>query len=253
MSCDATCTPPTSHPLSPSPGLVNSFCDEVCGKARLKRLLVLKGVVALGVGHAAALEPAVKHLRHSIKVPLAQLRGDGDRVNTALECMHVRRWEVGWEVEMHLKADKYFYSSSVPLCVIANVSITQTNEASNFTISRSHHPNPSPSPSPPLPSTLPPPPSCSRLSVQILHHPSRELSQLLPGAHHDHFLHVIRGPDGHGRAPVAIAGDSPVTSILQPVVEPLLLDKLRHPTTGQGGGENLLECDPVAHMDTHQA
>ena len=162
MSCDATCTPPTSHPLSPSPGLVNSFCDEVCGKARLKRLLVLKGVVALGVGHAAALEPAVKHLRHSIKVPLAQLRGDGDRVNTALECMHVRRWEVGWEVEMHLKADKYFYSSSVPLCAIANVSITQTNEASNFTISRSHHPNPSPppppaSPPPPLPHSLPAP------------------------------------------------------------------------------------------------
>ncbi len=52
---------PFIHSL-PSPRLVDAFCDEVCRETVLKLFPVFKGVVDLGVRHAAALKPAVKHL-----------------------------------------------------------------------------------------------------------------------------------------------------------------------------------------------
>ena len=62
-------------------GMALAFCNKVSGEVALKELLVLKGVVQLAVGHAAALKPAVKHLLHSMQVPLALLAWDGDVVN----------------------------------------------------------------------------------------------------------------------------------------------------------------------------
>lgn len=51
--------------ILPSSCLVNAFGDEVCRESVLKLLPVFKGVVHLCIRHAAALEPAVKHLRDS--------------------------------------------------------------------------------------------------------------------------------------------------------------------------------------------
>lgn len=58
---------------SPSPRLVDAFGDEVCWESVLKLLPVFEGVVGLGVRHAAALKPAVEHLRdpaqHALTTP----------------------------------------------------------------------------------------------------------------------------------------------------------------------------------------
>lgn len=47
---------------APSSGLVDALCDEVGGKSVLKLAPVLKRVVHLGIGHAAAFKPAVEDL-----------------------------------------------------------------------------------------------------------------------------------------------------------------------------------------------
>ena len=60
---------------------VHTFCHKVGRKVALEELLVLKGVVQLAVGHAATLKPAVKHLLHSMQVPLALLAGNSDVIN----------------------------------------------------------------------------------------------------------------------------------------------------------------------------
>ncbi len=80
ISAFLICQPPSVHPSIylfihrlPSPRLVNAFCDEVCWKSVLKLLPVFKRVVDLRVRHAAALEPAVKHLcdppQHTLTAP----------------------------------------------------------------------------------------------------------------------------------------------------------------------------------------
>lgn len=71
-----------SHPSSlPSSRLVNAFGDEVRREGVLKLLSVLKRVVDLGVGHAAALKPAVKDLRDPPQHALTAPRRDGQAVN----------------------------------------------------------------------------------------------------------------------------------------------------------------------------
>lgn len=57
-----------------------TFCYKVSWEVAFKEFLVLKGVVQLAVGHAATLKPAVKHLLHSVQVPLALLAGNYDMV-----------------------------------------------------------------------------------------------------------------------------------------------------------------------------
>lgn len=63
---------PIIHSL-PSSCLVNAFGNEVCWESVLKLLPVFKRVVDLGVRHAAALKPAIKHLRdppqHALTAP----------------------------------------------------------------------------------------------------------------------------------------------------------------------------------------
>lgn len=70
--------------VEPSACLVKALGDEVRGEPRLKQFLVLKGVVALCVGHGTAFKPAVKHLLHPLQIALALLRGDGDVINGVL-------------------------------------------------------------------------------------------------------------------------------------------------------------------------
>ena len=64
------------------PDLVSSLGDEVCGEIVLKLLFVLEGVVGLGIGHGARLEPAVEDLRDAFEwgTP-GPFGGDGDLVD----------------------------------------------------------------------------------------------------------------------------------------------------------------------------
>lgn len=57
-----------------------TFCYKVSREVAFKEFLVLEGVMQLAVGHATTLKPAVKHLLHSVQVPLALLAGNGDVV-----------------------------------------------------------------------------------------------------------------------------------------------------------------------------
>ena len=62
--------------------LLTYLGDEVRREVLLEALLVLEGVVQLGVGHGARLEPAVKHLVHTPQRRVARpLGGDGDVVH----------------------------------------------------------------------------------------------------------------------------------------------------------------------------
>ena len=75
---------PFIHSL-PSPRLVDAFGDEVCRESVLEILPVFEGVVDLGVGHAAALKPAVKHLCDPPQHALAAPWRDGQTVNAGGE------------------------------------------------------------------------------------------------------------------------------------------------------------------------
>lgn len=59
--------------MLPSSGLINAFSDEVSWKSVLELLPVFKGVMDLGIRHAATLEPAVEDLadppQHALSTP----------------------------------------------------------------------------------------------------------------------------------------------------------------------------------------
>lgn len=80
LICQPLSIQPFIHSL-PSPRLVNAFGDEVCGESVLKLLPVFERVVDLGVRHAAALKPAVKHLCDPPQDTLTTARGDCQTVN----------------------------------------------------------------------------------------------------------------------------------------------------------------------------
>lgn len=65
----------------PSSCLVNALSDEVCWESVLKLPFVFKGVVGLGVRHAATLKPAVEHLRDPPQHTLTTPGGDCQTVN----------------------------------------------------------------------------------------------------------------------------------------------------------------------------
>lgn len=71
---------PFIHSL-PSSCLVNPLSDEVCWESVLELPFVFKGVVGLGVRHAATLKPAVEHLRDPPQHTLATPGGDCQTVN----------------------------------------------------------------------------------------------------------------------------------------------------------------------------
>ena len=53
------------HRVEPAAGLGQVFHDEIGGKVLLKPLAVLKGIVGLGEGHGARVEPDIQHFRHA--------------------------------------------------------------------------------------------------------------------------------------------------------------------------------------------
>ena len=76
-------------------GSTRTFSYKIGGEVALKELLVLKGVVQLAVGHAATLKPAVKHLLHTMQLPLALLAGDSDVVDEVpMQVSHLQGQEL---------------------------------------------------------------------------------------------------------------------------------------------------------------
>ena len=59
----------------------HTFSHKVGREVGLEEALVLEGVVQLGVGHAAALEPAVENLVNALQGRAPLLAGDGEAVN----------------------------------------------------------------------------------------------------------------------------------------------------------------------------
>ena len=56
-----------------------------------------------------------------------------------------------------------------------------------------------------------------------------QLLQFFDGANANDLLEVVRDPKRDRVAPVSVPGEAPVSGILQPVLEPLHLDPVRHP------------------------
>ena len=67
--------------VEPAAGLVHGLGDEVRGELALEKLLVLKGIVVLGKGHGAGVEPAVDDLGHTVHLLAAVGAGDGHLVH----------------------------------------------------------------------------------------------------------------------------------------------------------------------------
>lgn len=53
-----------------------TLSNKVCWEVALEELLILKGVMQLGIGHASRLEPAVKNLVHAPQDALPLLTGN---------------------------------------------------------------------------------------------------------------------------------------------------------------------------------
>lgn len=88
--------PTVKKGFSPSSGLVDSLSNKISREGVLKLPPVLKRVVHLSVRHAATLEPAVKDLRHPLKLPLPTARWDGQTINAAKQTHKSRHNESGF-------------------------------------------------------------------------------------------------------------------------------------------------------------
>lgn len=60
----------------PATCLVQAFSHKVSREIGFKQLLVLKGVMQLSVGHAAALKPAIKDIIHTPQHTITTAAGD---------------------------------------------------------------------------------------------------------------------------------------------------------------------------------
>ena len=67
--------------VEPAPGLVDGLADEVGREALLEHLLVLEGIVPLGDGHGAGVEPGVDDGGHPARLGAALGAGEGDLVD----------------------------------------------------------------------------------------------------------------------------------------------------------------------------
>ena len=65
----------------PGSSAEHTFSHEVSREVGLEEVLVLEGIVQLGVGHAAALKPAVKDLVYALQGRAPLLAGDGQVVD----------------------------------------------------------------------------------------------------------------------------------------------------------------------------
>ena len=89
------------HGVEPAAGLSDVFDDEVRRAVGVEPLLVLEGVVHLGEGHRARLEPAVEHLRHATHRALAR-RVVGVRARQLVDAGAVQVVEANTEVTLDL-------------------------------------------------------------------------------------------------------------------------------------------------------
>lgn len=71
------------------------------------------------------------------------------------------------------------------------------------------------------------------VSVQVSDRLAGQLLQLCDAGHADNLLPVLRRPERYWSAPVAVTTYGPVPRISQPVAEPPLLHKIRHPAAKQ--------------------
>ena len=67
--------------IKPSSGLVNGFRNKVRRELGFKQVFVLKGIVMLGKGHGARIEPAVDDFGHPLHLLAALRTFDGHRVH----------------------------------------------------------------------------------------------------------------------------------------------------------------------------
>ena len=67
--------------VEPASRLVDGFADEIGGEASLPELFVLEGVVPLGDGHGAGIEPGVDDLGNAVRLVAALGAGEGDVVD----------------------------------------------------------------------------------------------------------------------------------------------------------------------------
>ena len=67
------------------------------------------------------------------------------------------------------------------------------------------------------------------LAVQVGEFDAADFLDFRDAAQHPAFLAAVAFPDGDGRAPVAVAGNVPVTGVFQPVAKPSVLDPFGHP------------------------
>ena len=77
--------------VEPAARLVDGLADEVGGELTVELVLVLEGVVPLGVGHGAAVEPGVGDLGHAAHLAAAAIgvAVQGDVVDVgAVEVVH---------------------------------------------------------------------------------------------------------------------------------------------------------------------
>ena len=67
--------------VEPAAGLINRLRDEVRGELLLELVLILEGIVMLGIGHSAGVEPDVHNLGDTVHGLSAVRAGEGHPVD----------------------------------------------------------------------------------------------------------------------------------------------------------------------------
>ena len=97
--------------VEPAPGLVHGLGNELGRELGLEQLLVLKGIMVLGEGHSAGVEPAVDHLGHPLHLLSAAGAGDGHGVDVGAVQLDLLRTVVGHALQLLDAADGVLVSA----------------------------------------------------------------------------------------------------------------------------------------------
>ena len=96
--------------VEPAARLVDGLADEVRGEVLEEGVFVFEGVVPLGVGHRAAIEPGVGHLRHALRIRAALFAAQEDVIDErAVEVVQCLRFGAvhGLLDELRLRTDAH--------------------------------------------------------------------------------------------------------------------------------------------------